>query len=500
MNSKVSWIFSTLLIRPGLLLFVLFAAADVGIAQEEKRPPNILMIAIDDLNDWIEPLGGHPQVKTPAMASLSTKGVLFRNAHCQSPLCNPSRTSALTSLRPSTTGVYGLAPWFRDLEAFRATLSIPQFFQDQGYRTYGGGKLFHGWQARQPKKGARPEFEHWGPGSGPGKMPKQKLVGETPNGNNPWVDWGLFGSDEDRADWKCAEWAAKKLTSLPEDEPFFLGVGFFCPHVPCYASQKWWDLYPEDTLQLPPSPDDDLEDCSPFSEYLHWRLPEPRIAWLRERKEHRNLVRAYLAAISYVDSQVQRVLNALERSPFRENTVIVLWSDHGYHLGEKGMTGKTTLWSRSTRVPLIMAGPGIEPGICDEPVELLDLFPTLAEKAGFEPPAHVEGLSLLPQLLDPATPRKRPAITTHNPGNFSIHDLQFNLIRYADGSEELYDMKADPHEHQNRIKEPALGPVVDRLRNWIPKKFAGLAEGSRHRILEQRRDGWYWEGTRIDPE
>ena len=482
------------------LLLTLASLASLGAMEKPVSSPNILMIAIDDLNDWVEPLGGHPQAKTPAIKSLAQRGVLFRNAHCQSPLCNSSRTSVMTSMRPSTTGVYGLAPWFRDLEQYRDVKSLPQFLADNGYETYSCGKVYHGGQARNDKNGIT-EFQHWGPGSGPGKRPKKKLVGETPNGNNGWVDWGLFGDDQDRADWKCADWTEQTLATMPKDKPFFLAVGFFHPHVPCYSSQKWWDMYPEESLVLPPVPDGDLDDCSDFSEYLHWRLPEPKIQWLRERNQHKNLVRSYLATTSFVDSQIQRVLDALDESAFAENTIIVLWSDHGYHLGEKGMTGKTTLWERSTRVPLIVAGPGIKPGVCNEPVELLDLFPTLADQIGVAPPESVEGVSLIPQLVDSKAKRNRPAITTHNPGNFSIRDDRYRLIHYADGSEELYDLKDDPNEHTNLLAiemTSQVAAVADRLRKSIPEKYAPLAKGSKHRILEKRDDGWYWEGTLID--
>jgi arylsulfatase A-like enzyme len=493
-------------IRCILILFLANLSQSLRAEDSAPRPnmaspnmarPNILMIAIDDLNDWVQPLGGHPQAKTPAIKSLADRGVLFRNAHCQSPLCNPSRTSVMTSLRPSTTGVYGLAPWIRDLEPFRETKSLPQFLESQGYETYSCGKVYHGWQAQHTKNGNKHEFQHWGPGSGPGRMPKEKLVGPTPNGNNPWVDWGLFGADEDRADWKCAEWAEAKLANMPAEKPFFLAVGFFHPHVPCYVSQKWWDMFPEKELILPTVLDDDLSDCSPFSEYLHWRLPEPKIAWLREHKQHKNLVRSYLAATSFVDSQVQRVLDALDHSTHRQNTIVVLWSDHGYHLGEKGMTGKTTLWERSTRVPVIFAGPGIKPGVCDEPAELLDLYPTLVELIDAKAPEHVEGISLLPQLNDPAIKRRRPAVTTHNPGNFSVRGKQYRLIHYADGSEELYDLKSDPAEQENLIIRPESKSVAERLRKWVPSEYAGLAEGSKHRVLEKRNDGWYWEGELI---
>jgi arylsulfatase A-like enzyme len=473
------------------------SSADAPVA----KPPNILFIAIDDLNDWCEPLGGHPQAKTPALKSLADRGVIFRNAHCQAPLCNASRVSVMTSLRPSTTGIYGLEPFFRNVDALRDVVSLPQFFARQGYVTYSGGKVYHNSGGRNPANGAEPEFQHWGPWGGPGKMPPQKLIPETPNGNNPWVDWGVFDhSDNQKGDWQVADWAEKTLGEMPTNKPFFLAVGFFLPHVPIHVSPKWWNLYPDESLVMPEIPADDLQDCSPFSRYLHWRLPEPDLDWLVRNQQHRNLVRAYLAGTTFMDSQLQRVLDALQKSPFADNTIVVVWSDHGWHLGEKQMTGKTTLWERSTRVPLIFAGSGIKPGVCDEPVELLDMYPTLVELAGFEPPGSLEGTSVKPQLDNPAAARTRPAITVHNPENFAVRDRQYRLIRYADSSEELYDLQEDPKEFVNQIKNPALSSVRDRLREVIPSKCAGLVPGSAQRTLERRTDGWYWEGTRIDLE
>jgi len=210
-------------------------------------------------------------------------------------------------------------------------------------------------------------------------------------------------------------------------------------------------------------------------------------------------VRSYLASISFCDSQVQRVLDALEKSPHADNTIIVLWSDHGFHLGEKEMCGKTTLWERSTRVPLIFAGPGIENGVCREPVELLDIYPTLAELAGLAPPNNVEGISLSPQLANP-TARSRPAITIHNPGNCSIGDARYRYIQYADGSQELYDLLNDPNEFTNLADQTHMAATLENLRSFAPKQYAPLAPGSAARILERKGDQWYWENTLIDPD
>ena len=483
-----------------LVLVCVFRATALN-AEEASERPNVLMIAIDDLNDWVQPLNGHPQVKTPAIKSLADRGMLFANAHCQSPLCNSSRTSLMMSLRPSTTGIYGLKPWFRGMKEFQKNVTLPQHFAAAGYETYTGGKVYHNSMGRNPPNGVVPEFTNWGPGGGPGITPRKKLIPPTPAGNNPWVDWGTFPHDETmKGDWIVADWAESTLGEMGTEKPFFMACGFFLPHVPCLVTQKWWDMYPDESLVMPPMQPDDRKDCSPFSWYLHWHLPEPRLTWLRHHRQHRNLVHAYLASISFVDSQVQRVLDALAASPHADNTIVVLWSDHGFHLGEKQISGKNTLWERSTRVPLIFAGPGIDVGRCDEPAELLDVYPTLADLAGLEKPQAIEGISLTPQIRDPKATRSRPAITDHNPGCFGIRGRRFRLIHYADGSEELYDMQKDPNEFHNLIGDDQYAEAADQLRKSIPKQFAPLAPNSAARVLEKRSDGWYWEGKKIDPQ
>jgi choline-sulfatase len=466
--------------------------------------PNILMIAIDDLNDWVEPLGGHPDVKTPHMQRLAERGTTFSNAHCQAPLCNPSRTSIMTGYRPTSTGVYGLAPWFRDVPEFANTVTLIQYFRQAGYRTMIGGKIFHGDYGRKPDP--RRECDVWGPTAQVGARPEGKLIPPTPSGNNRLVDWGTFPHrDEDKGDWAVASWAVKQIESMPAEQPFFLATGFFLPHVPCYATQKWFDLYPQDSFAMPTIVKGDRADTPASSWFIHWDLPEPRTSWLEENDQLRPLVHSYLACVSFVDSQVGRVMAALEASPYADNTIVVLWSDHGFHLGEKAISGKNSLWSRSTRIPLIFAGPGIaKSAACDQPAELLDLYPTLCELAGLPVPSHVEGLSLKPQLSDRAIVRERPAICTHNAGNHSVCDTRWRYIRYADGAEELYDRSTDPNESENLLAEgkyqAGVDAVVNRLARWLPGNERSLAPGSASRILERRADGhFYWEGKRIDP-
>jgi len=476
---------------PVATMVACFAAC--GLAAEPAKKPNILFIAIDDLNDWVGCLRGHPQAQTPHIDRLAARGTLFTNAHCQSPLCNPSRTSLMIGRRPSTTGIYGLAPWFRDVDGLKDMVSLPEYLAAHGYRTYSTGKVYHGEYGR---KRTDHEFEFLGPASSVGARPPKKLV-KTP-APHPLVDWGVFPHrDEDKGDYKVASWAMEQIEQGPK-EPFFLSVGFFLPHVPCYATQQWFDLYPEKDLILPPVPENDRDDTPRFSWYLHWRLPEPRLKFLREANQWKNHVRSYLACVSFVDSQVGRVLDALDKKGLTDNTLVVLWSDHGYHIGEKLITGKNTLWQRSTHVPLIFAARGVAEGAtCDQPAELLDIYPTLLELCGLPPNENLEGHSLVEQLKDATAKRPWPAITTHNQGNHTIRTDRWRYIRYADGSEELYDVQADPNEWRNLAGEGSTAAVVGELRKWLPKKDVPPAPGSRSRVLTYKNGKATWEGKPI---
>jgi arylsulfatase A-like enzyme len=479
-----------------LAILIVLGGGPALASDTQISKPNVLFIAIDDLNDWIGCLEGHPQVKTPHMDRLARLGTLFTNAHCQAPLCNPSRTSILTGLRPSTTGVYALNPWFRTAPAMKDHVSLPQYFAAHGYTTLTTGKIWHDAYPPKEDRANGKEFTVWGHHGGFQPRPEKKFV-ETPD-RIPLMDWGVFPPrDEDQDDWKVADWAIAQLKDPPKT-PFFLAVGLRHPHVPCYASQKWFDLYPDETLQLPPVKEDDRDDTPRFSWYLHWKLPEPRLAWLKQAQQWRPLVRAYLASISFVDSQVGRVLDALDAGGLADRTVVVLWSDHGWHLGEKGITGKNSLWERSTRVPLIFAGPGIAAGAkCDRPAELLDVYPTLAELCGLPAKAGLEGHSLTAQLRLPSSPRPWPAITTHGPNNHGIRTETWRYIRYADGSEELYDRTSDPNEWTNLASNPRHAAVKQELTRWLPKVNTPPVPGSSTRLIEVRDGVPHWEGKPI---
>lgn len=466
--------------------------ASTALRAAEPARPNVLLIAVDDLNDWVGPLGGHPAVKTPNLDRLAARGTTFLNAHCQAPLCNSSRTSFMLSLRPSTTGVYALEPSHYAVPELKKRISLFEHFKQNGYGVYSVGKLWHfGFSPEQRQR----ELSELGTA---GKLVRPEKPFVVTLSKHPLVDWGPFPErDEQHYDYQTAQWAVDKLAAKP-NEPFVLSVGFSLPHVPCFAPQKWFDLYPDDDSLLPAVKENDRDDVPDFAWRLHWQLPEPRLKWLQQSGQWRPLVRAYLASVSLMDAQIGRLLDALENSGNAENTIVVVFGDHGWHLGEKGITGKNTLWERSTRVPLIFAGPGVaKNATCNRPAELLDLYPTLSALCGLQSPQGLEGHSLAPQLRDADAPREQPAITTHGPNNHAVRTERWRYIRYADGSEELYDMAADPHEWTNRAADPKVNDTKRELAAWLPKTSAPPVPGSKSRLVELKDGQFYWEGKLV---
>lgn len=484
-----------------LVLMCITAGWTTVSAQSSAEQPNILFISIDDLNDWVGALHTHPQVKTPNIDRLAERGTIFTNHHVQAAVCNPSRVSMMTGLRPSTTGIYGLAPLYQNNESTADLVTMPEYFEQHGYDTYSVGKIFH-----SPSSNRAAFQEDGTEVSFSGPHPEEKIVQKPLDMvQHPLLDWGVYPEEGDSLihDYQFATWAVDRLDEFGTEQrenPFFLAVGFWLPHVPLYTTQKWFDLYPEeDQIILPPAPEVERDDVPDFAWKLHWHLPEPRLSWLLENDEWRAKVRAYLAAISFMDSQVGRLLDALEDQELEDDTIVVLWSDHGYHLGEKGITGKNTLWERSTRVPLIFAGPGVSAGArSSQPVESLDIYPTLAEMAGLPEKPELEGISIVPQLQDAHVPRERPAITTSNPGNHSVRSQRWRYIRYANGSQELYDHYRDPYEWINLAGNPDYADIIDEHARWLPEYSEPHVPGSQHRVLWEEDGTWYWEGEPID--
>lgn len=434
--------------------------------------PNVLMIAVDDLNDWVGCLGGHPQAKTPNIDRLAAHGLLFGNAHCQAPICNPSRVSLMTGRLPSTTGIYLLSPTqFRQSPALKDCLTLPEYFAKHGYMTFGCGKIYHNCTSTET-------FQEYGPRGGFGPLPERKI--NYPTGHRLW-DWGEFPeSDHQTPDAKVAAWAVGQI-QRSHDKPFFLAAGFFRPHVPLYAPKKWWDLYPpEEEIELPKVLATDRDDIPQYGKDLTAGFPAPRHSWFVENRQWRRAVRGYLACVSFVDYQIGRVLNALDRSPYADNTIVVLWGDHGWALGEKQRWAKRALWQRETGVPLIIAAPGLAKSVkTHKPAGLIDIYPTLVELCRLPKNSQLEGVSLVPLLKDPGTPWEGPTICTFWKDNHAVISEQWRYIRYADGSEELYRIQEDPREWKNLADDPQYREVIRWFTPHLPAINAEALPGSR---------------------
>ncbi len=430
--------------------------------------PNVLFIPIDDLNDWVGHLGGNPDVKTPNLDRLAARGVSFANAHCAAPACNPSRTALMSGLRPFSTGVYhNHHNW---IEALADKLTLGEHFRACGYRVIGGGKIFHG---EVPEK-------YWDDYYRRQELPPPK----TPyNGlDRGHFDWhALDIPTEEMPDYKLVSWAIEQM-GQKQYKPLFLAVGFVKPHLPWYAPRKYFDMYPKDKLTLPKVPDDDLSDVPPIG--VKMARPEGDHKAVIESGQWRDAVQAYLATITFVDDQIGRLIDGFDRSPLAANTVIVLWGDHGWHLGEKHHWRKFSLWEEATRAPLMIVAPGVtKPGqLCSRPVDFTGIYPTLCDLCGLARPPHLQGVSLLPLLKDPQARWDRMALTTHGRGEHAVRSEQWRYIRYHDGTEELYDHAVDPMEWKNLAQQPQRGDLKQQMGQWMPKQEApeaGLLRGEK---------------------
>jgi arylsulfatase A-like enzyme len=443
-------------------------------SQSSQSRWNILFIAVDDLNDWTTLFGG--PIKTPHLERLARRGIFFNHAYCPSPACNPSRVAILTGLRTSTTGVYGnKTDWRR---AIPDAVTIPQHFMKNGYWAEGAGKIFHHHYNSAFHDDA--SFHRFFK-LRPDPYPERHL-----NGIATWVrgrdsdpvspafDWGPWPDEESRTpDVQTVNYAINFLKEK-HNRPFFFAAGIFRPHSPWFAPEKDFRLYSMNNLSMPDVPENDLDD-----------LPSGGIQILKKGKpfiyetiiahdQLKEAIQAYQACATFADRQIGRLLDALDESPYKDNTIIVLWSDHGFHLGEKKHWEKFVLWEKSTRTPFIIAGPGLNErgAVCESPVSLLDIYPTLIELCGLENRPETEGNSLVPLLKDPDAVWDTPAIITYGKGNHAVRSRRWRYIRYSDGSEELYDHYVDPNEWYNLAAQPEFRKTIEELKKWLPDKEA----------------------------
>lgn len=484
-----------------LFLLAAFSLAFTSCKKKALVQPNVLFISIDDLNDWIGVMGGHPQAITPNLDKLAEEGLLFTNAHCNQAVCTASRNSLLSGLHPVTTGWYMSTADMRNSydRVMGEHKMLPQYFKDNGYRTMAVGKIFHQgvtdysdkrddfWDETAPNYKVPKDLEDRGDGYGGTKFypfPKEgsQIVnhyGEDFNDGHS-LCWGALDREDmpggKMFDELIADWAVDKL-SEDHDKPFFLAVGFVRPHVPFTAPKEYFDLFDLDNIVMPELPENEMEDIPLMGKSIafgtiaigdHYAVANLSDTYWRE------IVLAYLACITFVDDQAGKVLRALKNSKYADNTIIVLWSDHGHHLGEKSKWRKQSLWEEATKVPLILKVPGMKSkgATTAEAVSLLDIYPTLVELCGLPATEKLEGQSLVPFVNDPKIERDEPVLSVWYYGNHSVRSDDWRYIQYRDGTEELYDHKNDPGEHSNLASDPKYADVIKEHKGWIPENVA----------------------------
>ena len=462
-----------------------FQGGSVAAASGTHTRPNVLFIAVDDMNNDLGCFG-HPLVKSPGIDRLAQRGTRFERAYCQFPLCSPSRSSLLTGLRPDSTRVFDLQYHFR--QDLPDVVTLPQMFMQNGYYVARAGKLYHygnpgdigtnglddrvSWRERfnpagHDKTALEPDIMNYTPKRGLGSA-MAFLADKT-------------GTDEQHTDGKVADQTIR-LLEQHKDEPFFIAAGFYKPHCPWVTPKKYFDLYPMEAISLPPITPRTPED-----------YPKPALASTQPwpyfgvtPDQARECKRAYYAAISFVDAQIGRLLDAVDQLGLRDNTIIVFWSDHGYHLGEHGLWFKQSCFEESARVPLIISMPGQATAgrASSRPVELVDLYPTLADLAGLKPPRHLEGVSLRPLLEDPQAQWDHAAYTQVQRGTNPGHSVRTERWRYTEWAfgkqdEELYDHDRDPQELHNLATDAKYADVVARMKTLLKQVHPVPVQGAK---------------------
>ena len=419
--------------------------------------PNVLFIAADDLNHWVTHLGRNPQAKTPNIDRLAARGLTFSRAYCAVPACEPARAALMSGLRPWTSACYLNGDNWRSLIPEKHGLTAQ--FLKSGYHVAGAGKIYHS-DTYFPS-----EWTEYMSGK---EIPKSGAVLAKDEGFHEPLRHDL--KDEDISDWHIVNWCIKQLETK-RDQPSFIACGLHKPHLPFAVPRKYYELFPRDSIQLPPYRENDLNDIPPAG--VRMAKPDGDHAQFLKSGRWKDAIQSYLATCAYTDMNIGRLLDALDRSPARENTIVVLWGDHGWSFGEKDHWRKFALWEEPTRAPLIWVAPGVtKPGtVCERTVDFMTIYPTLCDLAGIPIPGHVEGPSMVSLLRDPKAAWSHPAITTHGYRNHTVRTEQWRYIRYADASEELYHEIEDPYEWTNLARQGGKNTaVITELSQFLPKQ------------------------------
>ena len=452
-------------------------------ANAASKPLNVLMIAVDDLNNEVGAWGG--QAITPNIDRLAASGVQFKHAHAVVPACNPSRVALLTGRRPQTTGLYGNPGNFRDLDTAKHMLTLPQFLKQNGYETVSAGKIFHNPRGKKEQADPLSDPISWSEQgkvkTGTGGMPdyldkngKTKwLKGDYKHEGKPiggylskFAVWGpIDEAKEETGDFEAARYCADYL-SKPNDKPFFLACGIFRPHSPQLAPKEFFELYPIDKIELPFDPYEDIKDLPKVSQSNFSTPLAKRV--VAEPEQWKKAIQAYLASTSFADAAIGEILKGLEKSPHKDNTIVVLWGDHGWQWAQKFRWEKFSLWHKGTNTPFIIKVPGMQPVVVNDQVSLLDVWPTLMTLMEMKTEEKLEGNDLTPLMKDPNTTWEKPAVITYEATSNAVRYKQWNFIKYKDGSIELYDISTDPLEHNNLANDKKYSDIIQKLEKWVP--------------------------------
>lgn len=469
-----------------------FASAAPDFPEPHIR--NVLLIVVDDLNDWVSGFVEAPAI-TPHLEKLARQSTVFSRAYTASPSCGPSRTGFLTGIHPTRSGIHFNNQSLRSANTWvRDVITLPEHFMAHGWLSVSYGKVFH------PPYDEEEIGRSWTNGlftlaaRGEDNQLREKLETEYALDSWPYF-WGVLPDDWDRDDPAKMQQDRRNALAMADflgtrhDRPFFAALGVYRPHTRWIAARRYFELYPIDEITPPPGyRAGDLNDLPASG---RWMAEENITPFVRRNLEENNLwmhaIQAYLASTTFADEQIGMVLKALAAGPHAGDTVVIIFSDHGYHLGEKERFHKMALWERTLRVPLMVSLPeqrarNVGQAV-DKPVSLLDVYPTLLALAGLPPPQthHLDGRNLSPLLFQRKGFVATPVISTYGRGNFSIRDSRYRFIRYADGAEELYDLLLDPHEWTNLAADPSFGTVLKMLRSHLP------GEEAPYTAFDQRR-------------
>ncbi|MCC9599404.1 sulfatase [Stieleria sp. JC731] len=438
-----------------LLLFCV-SCLTTAHAQEAKKP-NVLFIAVDDLNHWVGYMDRNPQARTPNFDRLAKMGLAFTNAYCAVPACEPSRCALMSGRRPWVSGCYRNGDKWKQYQKSGEGLSAQ--FLKAGYHVAGAGKIYHSmayYESEWSEYMSRDGLSQNGPGV-------QKMDGYHDDKQHPDL------KDEDIIDWHTTNFCIDQL-NREHDKPFFIACGLYKPHLPFVAPRKYYEDFPLDSIQLPPHLDDDLSDIPPAG--VRMAGPQGDHAKFLKSGRWKAAIQSYLATCAYTDMNLGRLLDAYEKSPERDHTILVLWTDHGWSLGEKEHWRKFALWEEPTRTPMIWVVPGVTKANtrCDATVDHMNIYPTLCNLAGIQKPEHVTGYDMSELLRAPESQWDYPAITTHGYNNHAVRTSDFRYIRYDNGDEELYDSKSDPYEWANLAGKSEYAETKKQLAAWLPTK------------------------------